>query len=421
MKAPCLLDGFARAGAALVLVAMPVLLMAAAPASGQPAICAQIRAELASLPSGGPRRDTGRLQAELNRTRAAMQQNDCNRQGFLVFGGPPPVCGPLRAQAAQLQAQINAAGGGGNARRNELVAALGRYSCNAPPEQRGVIYAGPREPSLFDRLFGIRRNDPGLVVQERPLLPAERDPEEIDEEGERKERLGGNLAVCVRTCDGYFFPVNFEGMNARQEYEAVCQALCPAAETQVYFIRLGAEISTAATRGGEPYMSLPTANKFRETYVEGCTCKPPGQTWASLATGMDDIVEARRGDIVVNAEQAIVMSRPKEYRPEPEPPQTKRAQAARKKLEEQKKLEERRRAEEAAAEPQPVPESSLPTGGSASAGIGPKIQNDTVVGTSQGRQRDVIGADGVRRQVRVVAPVGAGPELLPGPGAAIRP
>jgi Protein of unknown function (DUF2865) len=365
-------------------------------AAAQSPACGQIRAELAQLGpprggGGGATRESMRLRQELDRIQLAIQQNACNRTGFVLFNQPPSVCAPLKAQAGQYAAQIRAMeGGGGDAaapRRAQLIAALDRYGCNGQPapQQRGVIYAAPDEPGVMERLFG------------RTIIDAPRDPRPEGEslrdlEEPPRERLGGRTAVCVRTCDGYFFPVNFGGIGARDEYSQVCQRLCPSAETQVFFMPLGAEIDRAAARDGTPYTALPAARRFQTRRDPACFCKPPNQTWASISKGFEDLVEARKGDIVVTEEQAQAMSRPKGLQlPAPE---------------RKSKAGENRKG---ATAPRPTPEDAgeglpdeaLPTGGTASSGIGPRLTREIptpVPGTATAT------SDSERRGIRNVAP-----------------
>ncbi|MCZ8261073.1 MAG: DUF2865 domain-containing protein [Beijerinckiaceae bacterium] len=366
-------------------------------AQAQSPVCNQIRAELATMPNtGGPTRESSQLRSELGRIRLAMQQNDCGRSsGFLGLGGPPPVCTPLRNQAAAYESRIRQMEGG-SPRRTQLIAALSSYGClggqqqaQPPQQQRGVIYAAPNSPSLFERLFGD--NGPRDGTRYTPDTP-------IDPDAEFKERLGGRLAVCVRTCDGFFFPVNFEGIGARDEYATVCQSLCPAAETRVYFMQAGADIERAASRDGTPYMSLPTAKKFQQSRDPACFCKPPQQTWANAMKGVEDIVETRKGDIVVSQEQALAMSRPKAT-PNPADKRNAKNQPAPKPA----------NAAESEA-PASLPESALPTGGNASAGIGPRVQRDRIISSAGGTKQQVVGADGSVRVVRNVAPELTGKE-----------
>lgn len=375
----------------LALVASAGLAIAQSP------VCSQIRSELAQIGNsssgGGPTAQSNRLRVELSRIRLAERQNDCNRSGFLIFGGPPPVCTPLRAQAGQLEAQIRqieGTGGASNPRRAQLVAALDRYGCfGQPQQQRGVIYAAPGQPSLFDRLFGDDNNQRGGYNGEQL----------IDPDAEQRERLGGRMAICVRTCDGFFFPVNFEGIGARDEYSQVCQSLCPEAETRVYFMPLGADVERAASRDGSPYMSLPAAKKFQtQARDPACACKQPGQTWVNAMKGVEDLVETRKGDIIVTQEQALSMSRPKD---------APRITDKKGKKPELPKAPPSTEQEPSAAEI----EKTLPTGGNASAGIGPRVSQDRTISAQGGTKQQVIGADGTKRQVRNVAPELTGKEL----------
>jgi hypothetical protein len=385
------------------LVASGLLWAGTASAQRGAAICNQIRMELSGLQrlgntGGGSAREANRLRAELGRARNALRVNECDAQrGLFTFSSPPAVCAPLRAQAGQIEARLRQIDGADpNApRRAQLLAALQRYNCMGEPEERGVIYARPQAPSLFEQLFGGRSTSAAIVDDRRDVPPL--DPA-FEDELREKARLGGRTPICVRSCDGFFFPVNFEGLTARDEHGAVCQALCPGAETEVLYMRLGADIETAATRDGRPYSSLPNAMRYRENRDPACFCRPPGFTVAHLAKEQVDIVEARKGDLVVTREQAEVMSRPKEVRSPAQQRSTRQARNA---------------PAPAPAEPVPVPESAIPTAGTASAGIGPRTGEQRVVESGQGTMQEVVGSDGVRRQVRVVAPAPNAPEPQP--------
>jgi Protein of unknown function (DUF2865) len=371
-----------------------------ASAQGQAQICNQIRQELSTLDrtgrqgGGGNPREAARVRTELSRAQIAYRQNECGQRG--LFWSPPPVCGPIGAQVNQLSARLQQlegagrnAGGGDPARRAQLMAAYQRYNCDGPRETpRGPVYAEP--PSLFERIFGGRPST--AVVDPEPERRREVDPE-LDRELRERAKLGGRMAVCVRTCDGFFFPVNYEGLSRGDSYEEVCEALCPSAETQVFFMRGGAEIETAATRSGQAYSSMPYAKQFQQSRDPACFCKPRDVTWAQVAKQTEDIIEARRGDVVVTPEQAAKMSLPKEA-----PGQNTRNQRRNPRQQADTNLP----ADTAA--PTAVPESQIPTAGTASSGIGPRQNSRVVLGQSQGQLQEVIGPDGQKRQIRVVSP-----------------
>jgi hypothetical protein len=127
----------------------------------------------------------------------------------------------------------------------------------------------------------------------------------------RVEAAGGSHTVCVRACDGGFFPVSHTGASSRADsLGQVCRSLCPNAEVALYSFPLGGTIEEAVSSAGEPYARLPNAHKFEQSYDSSCSCRRPGQSWAEALAG----AEARYGheshDIFVTAEQSARMSRP---------------------------------------------------------------------------------------------------------------
>ena len=81
--------------------------------------------------------------------------------------------------------------------------------------------------------------------------------------------------VCVRLCDGYFFPVSFSTLRNHIERDVdVCQSKCAAPAELYYYQNPGSTIEQAVSaRNQSPYTSLKTAFRFRKEYVQGCSCK----------------------------------------------------------------------------------------------------------------------------------------------------
>lgn len=81
--------------------------------------------------------------------------------------------------------------------------------------------------------------------------------------------------VCVRLCDGYYFPVSFSTLPNHFERDAEsCQSKCAApAELFYYQNPGGAAEQMLGYRSNAPYTELKTAFRYRKEFVAGCSCK----------------------------------------------------------------------------------------------------------------------------------------------------
>ena len=121
--------------------------------------------------------------------------------------------------------------------------------------------------------------------------------------------VGGSYVVCVRACDGSFFPVSYIGGDAAS-LEGVCRSLCPNTEVALYSLPFGGTIDEAVSATGEPYANLPNAHKFEQTYDAGCSCRAPGQSWAEALAAAEAKYGHHPRDILVDEEQSKRLSRP---------------------------------------------------------------------------------------------------------------
>lgn len=81
--------------------------------------------------------------------------------------------------------------------------------------------------------------------------------------------------VCVRLCDGYYFPISFSTLpNHFQRDVEACQSKC-AAPAELYYHQNpgGAMEQAVSAMGQQPYTGLKTAFRYRKEYVQGCSCK----------------------------------------------------------------------------------------------------------------------------------------------------
>ena len=237
---------------------------APAPVSAPHPACARYRAELASLSDGAS--VTRALQSEIGRLEAYHRSLNCEGGKFLFFDTRPPQCGAVEQRIRALNATYGGAASDDNgARRRQLQTFIG---ANCGP---GASGAG----------------------------------------GEHYAR-GGAQVICVRTCDGGFFPMK-NLPDGRGSADEMCQALCPGTEAVAYSMPYGDDAlrSAATVKGSKAYTALATAFKFQKTFVPNCSCKPADKSWAQALVKAESMMVRHKGDIFVTPMQAEALSRPK--------------------------------------------------------------------------------------------------------------
>jgi hypothetical protein len=114
----------------------------------------------------------------------------------------------------------------------------------------------------------------------------------------------GRRSVCVRTCDGYFFPVAAFNHNSEiASHQASCNTLCPEAETKLFVMPAGSENIDEATEahGGQLYSQLVAKIKASDAKPASCGChSTAGNPIDSKAVLNDPTLRA--GDTVVTAQ-----------------------------------------------------------------------------------------------------------------------
>ncbi len=110
-------------------------------------------------------------------------------------------------------------------------------------------------------------------------------------------------AVCVRLCDGGFFPVSGHGDAASEE--AACVALCPDAPTALYHEQAGSDkIEDAVSTKGAPYSALPVALRYRTTLDATCACHRSRAQQLPIARDST----LRKGDYVMTANGVVMFA-----------------------------------------------------------------------------------------------------------------
>jgi hypothetical protein len=107
-------------------------------------------------------------------------------------------------------------------------------------------------------------------------------------------------AVCVRLCDGYFFPLPASTGDAA----SACDSQCPDAPTEVFYRKGSDRIEDALSAEGRPYTALPVALRYRSHADATCSCHRNAVAHAPLSDPT-----LRRGDIVMTPAGFVMYQR----------------------------------------------------------------------------------------------------------------
>jgi hypothetical protein len=292
-----------------VLVGAGALLGSLSDGAAMSADCERLRRAIADTSRSGQgaqyQAAAERQRAEIDRTMAYADQIGCRNKKFLFFGSDPPAqCGQILAQIGRMRANLDdlqARAGGGQGGRGEMIARFNAECANTP-----------KSPGIMDALFGQPK--PG-DLEEQPLTPDGDTPPPVTEKPTQPvgEARAGGKAVCVRSCDGAFFPLSYSASGSGLDSLAeMCRALCPNAEVTLYTYPVTGEIEQAISINGARYMDSPTALRYRHVYDPSCSCRRKGQTWANALAPAESILGKQDNtDIIVTPEKAAELSRPK--------------------------------------------------------------------------------------------------------------
>jgi hypothetical protein len=90
---------------------------------------------------------------------------------------------------------------------------------------------------------------------------------------------GTYRTLCVRLCDGFYFPISNAAPGSSLARDAdTCAASCGTEARLFYHSSPGGDVDSAVDLTGMGYPALPNAFKYRKTLVEGCRCRP--QPWS---------------------------------------------------------------------------------------------------------------------------------------------
>ena len=113
--------------------------------------------------------------------------------------------------------------------------------------------------------------------------------------------LSSRTSYCVRSCDGFFFPIGNADTGSTAAHEASCARACPGAETAVYVAAAGSKgIDDAINRKGQRYQATVTAFNYRTQLSAACSCN--GAIGAARNYSVLTDFTLRPGDLVMSRE-----------------------------------------------------------------------------------------------------------------------
>jgi hypothetical protein len=173
--------------------------------------CASLRADLAA-------RSPAQIQRQLDQAQAQASQAGCFGGFFFFQPSPGRRCSAVLGRVNRLQAMLSSSGFGGTSSGSEIRQAFARSGCD------GQGFSG------------------------------------------------GYRTVCVRVCDGYYFPISYATDRSHFKTDtAVCQSMYPPGEAALYVHHTTGEDATqAVSLTGEPLAKESFAFAYRSTYDHAC-------------------------------------------------------------------------------------------------------------------------------------------------------
>ena len=246
----------------LVLVAILTTAAGGQAMAQDMALCSRLQAqldqygsrEIGAVPAGGYDAAIIEKRQRIEQIRSDLYSLDCGGS-IIVFGNrTQAMCRRISAALAREEAQLdrlllqrhNAPRPEASGARQRILAALRANGC--PPDD------------------GVRiRQSIGIETEQNLIDPG--DP------------YARYRTMCVRTCDGYYFPVSFSASPLEFDRDAErCATMCPGADVSLFFHRVPDQESEdmVSVADQTPYRSLPTAFAYRSGSADNpqCSCQP---------------------------------------------------------------------------------------------------------------------------------------------------
>ena len=254
-------------------IALPLALAAGFVGAGDAgtalaASCSSLKSQLASARRADPAKAARygsaarRQRSELATTKRMSARAGCGRSSSAQCRTLASTITAMEKRIAELDRQASRARGGRSS-VSTLQRQIARQGCDAPRSAS----AKPKRPTGTASVAARTTRSPARRASvSTPRAPG-------------APRGGNWRTVCVRTCDGYYFPVS--NAVAPQSFPTDvkrCAAMCPRAETRLFVHDRAGGAETMHDRNGKRYSAMPYA--FGHTKPDyrpssACTCGRP--------------------------------------------------------------------------------------------------------------------------------------------------
>lgn len=265
---------------------------------------------------------------EIRKANNDLRDNECSSGSVTVVNGQDKeICAGIQESLQHMQDNLQAlterrdeiglsTGRNGNS-RGDLVTALHAHGCDMPDaDNADTVITNRPDMEPFSEL--TPPVDASITPLDQSGGPTDMgsDPNlEPTPSYAYGESFGGSVrTVCVRTCDGGFFPMTAgAGPNDFQRDGETCAKMCPGVKTELFFHRWpNQETSTmVSASNGAPYSAMPYAFAFRKrppNEKSSCTCNLPAyyeeMRRANALSQPDSPVGTPQGSIITIAPKA---------------------------------------------------------------------------------------------------------------------
>ncbi|MFK7902500.1 MAG: DUF2865 domain-containing protein [Nitratireductor sp.] len=199
--------------------------------------------------------------SQIRKTKVIMRRAGCH-----VISGSSK-CRRIKSSLSKMESNLRALqkqtrrlapkSGNVSRQRAKIERSLRGNNCNAKQQ----VAEKPKRKTLLEQIFGTRT---------------------YSNDGRNNKTQGGGTigkfgttyrTLCVRICDGYYFPISFSTTKNRLEQDnATCQGTYKGVETALFFHKMPQEDAEQSVSylSGQPYSSLENAFAYRKSYNPSC-------------------------------------------------------------------------------------------------------------------------------------------------------